>query len=102
MTTPVACPGFYEALTVHKTRSVFAYYMFLMALIFVVYSICGVLYNVNKYSATGLDAIPHIDSWRNVPCHIQTGFRAALEWIGIGIVLARGFVKSRIDYYKQV
>jgi hypothetical protein len=77
------------------------YYFFCLTAIFLLYNIAGVYYNTRRHRLRGVEAIPHIDKWRQMPDLLNQLLSMAVDRSMIYIALVRGYANRKIQGYKQ-
>ncbi len=83
-----------------KTAEVLYFFLWCSAS-FLVYNIAGVYYNTKRHGKRGVEAIPHIDKWRQVPDLLKILYKGALAKAIIGVAFARGYIQSKTKGYKE-
>jgi hypothetical protein len=53
--------------------------LFWLIIIGIVYLGVGIAYNMHKFGSSGIDAIPHLEFWKNVPEIVTTGARKSYD-----------------------
>jgi len=56
-------------------------FIFLVFMLFGIYLTAGIAYNVRRMGATGLDAIPHVDMWKDLPFLVRDGIFFTVDTI---------------------
>jgi hypothetical protein len=84
----------------HKSNHGLIFYALVFLALFLVYNITGIIYNQRRHRMYGTNAIPHIDKWRRLPEELQIWSHMALDKVMLGMALARGYAKRKMEGYK--
>lgn len=76
--TPYGCP---------KAQSLSKGWVFVICYVLVVaaYVVGGVAWNVHKGATLGVEALPHLDFWRQVPDLVKDGVALTVDWVLVAL-----------------
>lgn len=75
--------------------------MVLLAL-FLTYNVSGMIYNQKRHGLYGVEAIPHIEKWREAPKHINILLYITFDRIMISLTIAKGLAKRKLEGYRKM
>lgn len=73
-----------------------------LVVVFILYNMFGMLYNLLQDSSLGLSAIPHLEFYKSIPNVLKVVTVETFSNLILVLALARGYLKSKIDMYKAV